>query len=64
MECTNKSGTSISRKTGTISESFRKTEQHIGKARNQGTTEKSNTGHCARTSEIINVKINKVDHGK
>ena len=64
MECTNKSVTSNNRKTGTISELFRKTEQNTGKARNQGTTEKINTGHCTRTSEIINVKLQKVDHVK
>ena len=64
MECKSISGTSINRTTGTISESFRKTEQHTGKARNQETTEKSNTVHCAPTSEIINVKIQKADHGK
>jgi hypothetical protein len=64
VECTNKSGTSNNRKTGTISESFGKTEQHTRKARNQGTTEKTNTGHCARNSEVIRIKIQKVDHGK
>jgi hypothetical protein len=64
VECTNRSCTSNNRKTDTILESFRKTEQPTGKARNKGTTEKSNTGHCARTAEIINVKIQKVDHGK
>ena len=63
MEYTNKNVTSNYRKTGTISESFRKTEQYTGKARDQGTTEKSNTGHCTRTSEIINVKIQKVITG-
>ena len=31
--------------TGTISESFRTSEQHIGKAQNQGTTN-SHVGHC------------------
>jgi len=64
VKCANKSATGNNRKTWIISESFRKTEQYTGKARNQGTTEKSNTGHCARTSEIINVKIQKVDNGK
>ena len=26
-------------------------EQHTGKARNQGTTENSHTGHCSHTAE-------------
>jgi hypothetical protein len=64
VECTNKSGTSNNRKTGTMSELFRKTKQHNGKAQNQGNIEKNNTGHCTRTSEIINVKLRKVDHVK
>ena len=31
-------------------------EQHIGKARNEGTTENSHTGHCTHTAESANVK--------
>jgi len=30
--------------------------QHNGKARNQGTTDNSNTGHCTHTAEITDVK--------
>jgi hypothetical protein len=32
-------------------------EQHTGKARNQGTTENSHTGHDKRASECTNVKV-------
>jgi hypothetical protein len=34
--------------------------QHTGKARNQGTTENSHIGHCARTSESTNVKLQSI----
>jgi hypothetical protein len=32
-------------------------EPHTGKARNQGTTENSHTGHCTHTSESTDVKV-------
>jgi hypothetical protein len=32
-------------------------EQRTGKARNQGTTENSHTGHCTHTAESTDVKV-------
>jgi hypothetical protein len=48
----------IKRATETISKSFRKLLSNInGKARNQGTTENSHTGHGTHTSESTDVTI-------
>ena len=46
----------IIQKNGTISKSLTKSLGNIlGKARNQGTTANSRTGHCARTWESANI---------
>ena len=37
-------------------------EQHIGKARNQGTTENRHVGHCTHTSGSTNVKVQNIFH--
>jgi len=43
--------------TGIISKPFKKApEQYPGKARNQGTTENGDIGHCAHTSGSTNLK--------
>jgi hypothetical protein len=34
-----------------------KPEEHLGKARNQGTTENSRTGYCTYTSDRTTVKV-------
>jgi hypothetical protein len=39
-------------------------ELHTGKARNQGTTDNSHTGHWALISESANVKVQNIQHGK
>ena len=38
-------------------------EQHTGEARNQGTTKNSHIGHCTRTVESVNVKVQNIFHG-
>jgi len=38
-------------------------EQHIAKARNQGTAKNSSTGHCTLASEIIDVKFKTLNMG-
>ena len=43
-----------------ISKSLKVPEQHIGKARNQVTTENSHIGHSTRTLESTNVKVQKI----
>ena len=51
--------------TETISKSFRKiSEQHTGKARNQGSTANRHTGYRTRTSHSINVKVRNTQHEK
>ena len=39
-------------------------EQRTWKARYQGTTEHSHTGHCARTAGSTDVNVQNVQHGK
>ena len=39
-------------------------EQHTGKARNKGTTENSHIGHCTRTAESTDVKVQNIQRGK
>jgi hypothetical protein len=41
-------------------------EQHTGKARNQGSTNNSHTGHCTHTLECTNVQVQSIllVHGK
>ena len=41
-----------------------KPEQHIGKARNQGTANNSHIGHCTQTAESANVKVQNIFHGR
>jgi hypothetical protein len=38
-------------------------EQHIGKARNQRTTENNHIGHCRHTAERTNVKYKTLNTG-
>jgi hypothetical protein len=37
-------------------------EPHSGKARTQGTTDKSHIGHCTRTAGSANVKVQNILH--
>jgi hypothetical protein len=39
-------------------------EQYTGKARNQATTQNSHIGHCTRTAESTDVKVQNTQHGK
>jgi hypothetical protein len=39
-------------------------EQHTGKAQNQGTSDNSHIGHCTRTAESTDVKVQNIQHGK
>jgi hypothetical protein len=39
-------------------------EELTGKARNQGTTEDSRTGHCTHTAGSAGVKVQNIQHGK
>jgi hypothetical protein len=39
-------------------------EQHTGKARNQGATENSHIGHGTHTSESTKVKVQNIQHRK
>jgi len=39
-------------------------EQHKGKVRYQGTTESSEIGNCARTTESADVEVRNIQHGK
>jgi hypothetical protein len=39
-------------------------DQHTGKARNQGTTNNSDTGHCTHTAGSANVKVLNILHEK
>jgi hypothetical protein len=51
--------------TGTISKSFRKyLSQRTGKARYQGTTENSCTGHSTHTAGSANVEAQNIQHGR
>ena len=64
VECKNKSGTSNSRDSWNHIKITQKIpEQHTGKAGHQGATEKSLTGHCARTVGSADVKVQNIQRG-
>jgi hypothetical protein len=65
VECKNKTDTSNNGGNWNRVKIIRKIpEQHTGKARNQGTTENSHTGHCAHTAGSADVKVQDIQHGK
>ena len=65
MECKNKSDTSNNRDSSNHSKIIQNiAEQHIGKARNQGTTKNNHIGQFTHTSVSTNIKVQNIQHGK
>ena len=65
MECKNKTDNSNDRGKWNPLKIIQKIpEQQIGKAQNPGTTDNRHIGHCTRTSESTNIKVQHIQHGK